>query len=187
MRRFADTIRFKWFQWVIEYDLARQLGVFKRVGDLVRGGTGGAAESVKRRWQAGRAWIAEHRVATSATLASLLLGIIGYVAWRRRRRQVAPAGSPARRQRDPVALLYIRALRALRRRGWPRPAATTPREHARALEEAGAPGAAAMGELTEIYYRVEYGSTRSDPETRARAAALAGQIQSALRAARRHL
>jgi hypothetical protein len=105
--------------------------------------------------------------------------------WRRRRKRRAGGTSPrARRQRDPIAAVYLTALRSLGRRGWPRPPAATPREHARELARAGAPGAEPLGELTELYYRAEYGALSSDA-AHGQARHLARAIDEALRAARR--
>ena len=41
--RFVDTLRFQWNKWVIEYDLASQLSLFRSVGSALQG----AAATVK--------------------------------------------------------------------------------------------------------------------------------------------
>jgi hypothetical protein len=38
--RFVDTLRFQWNKWVIEYDLASQLALFKQVGGALQDGAG---------------------------------------------------------------------------------------------------------------------------------------------------
>ncbi|HWM87014.1 MAG TPA: DUF3488 and transglutaminase-like domain-containing protein [Kofleriaceae bacterium] len=183
LRRLGDTIRFKWFKWVIEYDLERQLGVFKRIGNYFRGSASAALGSS---WRDLREWSARNRIASAAILAGGLAVALALMVWRRRRRRKRPGAAPprARRERDPVAALYLGALRALGRRGWSRPPAATPREHARALARAGAPGAGPLEELTELYYAAEYGA-RSSEAARTQARELAGAIDQALRAARR--
>ena len=181
--RLADTLRFKWFKWVIEYDLERQLGVFKQLGSYFRGG---ASAALGKRWRGVRDLLGRHRTATAIVTTLVLAAVLALMTWRRRRKRQAAGVAPARvrRQRDPVAALYLAALRALGRRGWPRPPAATPREHARALTRAGAPGADELGELTELYYRAEYGAP-SGTEQQGRARQLARSIDDALRAARR--
>ena len=180
LRRFADTVRFKWFKWVIEYDLHQQLGFFRRIGDLLRGGGGSVAAPVR----GARDWAREHRGAVAGGLFGAALLIAGILLWRRRRAGGRGGGAARRRERDPVAVLYLGTLRRLGRRGWPRGGSVTPREHARALSRAGAPGAAELAELTELYYAAEYGGSM-DAAARSRAAELAGAIAAALRASRR--
>jgi transglutaminase-like putative cysteine protease len=180
LRRFADTVRFKWFKWVIEYDLERQLGFFKRIGNVFRGG---ASEALGERWRGLREWSRGHRGAVLVVLSATLALSAALFLWRRRRgRRRSPART--RRHRDPVAAVYLGALRTLSRRGWSRPPAATPREHARALARDGAPGAAALAELTELYYAAEYGG-RSGEAACAQARQLAGAIDHALRTAPR--
>jgi transglutaminase-like putative cysteine protease len=181
LHRMADTVRFKWFKWIIEYDLDAQLAFLDSLGNIFDGRGGG---SFKERWRGVRTWAAEHRVLVTASLVALAAAIAGFVLWRRRRRG-PPGAARARRERDPVAAIYLRVLRALGRRGYARAPSLTPREHARALERDRAPGAAELAELTEIYYTAEYAGGASDPAARARAAALARAIEDAVRAAPR--
>ena len=184
LRRLADTLRFKWFKWVIEYDLERQLGFLRRVGDFFRGG---ASKALGARWRGLRAWARANRMKAALASAALAAAVLALLLVRRRRRvRGQPAKrTPRRRERDPVAQTYLAALRTLRRRGFPRGESTTPREHASQLAGAGAPGAAQLGELCELYYTAEWGGVPSDLPTRARAELLSSQIQDALRIARK--
>jgi protein-glutamine gamma-glutamyltransferase len=181
LRRFADTMRFKWFKWVIEYDLERQLGFFKRIGNVFRGG---ASEALGGRWRDLRKWSRGHRGSLMIVLTAALALSTAFYLWRRRRGRHRRSPARSRRDRDPVAALYLAALRTLARRGWPRPPAATPREHARALARDGAPGASALEKLTELYYAAEYGG-RSGEAARAQARQLAGAIDHAVREAPR--
>jgi protein-glutamine gamma-glutamyltransferase len=182
LRRLTDTMRFKWFKWVIEYDLEQQLGFFKGIGNLFRGG---ASETMGSRWRDARDWSGRHRAPLGAITAAGLAIAAAALMWRRRRRGAGRSPSRARRDRDPVTALYLAALRGLARRGWPRPPSVTPREHAHALARSGAPGASALEELTELYYEAEYGAPSSEP-ARQQARELASAIDHALRAAPRH-
>ncbi|HEY4245133.1 MAG TPA: DUF3488 and transglutaminase-like domain-containing protein [Kofleriaceae bacterium] len=166
--RYLDTLRFQWNKWVIEYDLASQLELLKSVGHALQV----AASAVKR------------ALLHAYVLAPIALVFVAWL-WRRRRRGPARAhdtGRAAKRSRPTVAQLYDDVSRAYARAGFPRAAGVTPREHAVALAALAAPGAAALGELTELYYGALWG-TRTVAE--ARAAALAASIRDALRTARK--
>jgi protein-glutamine gamma-glutamyltransferase len=178
--RLTDTLRFKWFKWVIEYDLERQLGFFRRIGDFFKGG---ASKALGARWRGLREWARAHRVAAGLTGGAFAAVVIAIVLVRRRRRGHGEGSdrAPRRRDRDPVSQTYLAALRTLGRRGFPRGTSATPREHARSLVGAGAPGAAALTELCELYYAAEWSGVPSDEPARQRAQLLSSQIQDALR------
>jgi transglutaminase-like putative cysteine protease len=184
LRRLTDTLRFKWFKWVIEYDLDRQLGFFRRIGDMFRGG---ARKAFGARWRGLRDWAKSNRLAAGLAAGGLAAALLAVVLIRRRRRARGGDGErPARRrERDPVAQTYLATARVLGRRGFPRGRSATPREHARSLAGSGAPGAAALAELTELYYAAEWSGRPSDPSARERARALSAEIQEALKRARK--
>jgi len=175
LRRFLDTLRFQWFQWVIEYDLHRQLSLFRGMGDSVKGG----GVSVKEVFNDLRAWLGRHRY----LLGGLMLGGVVIMTimtrWRRR-----TGRSQSRRSRDPMSVIYEQAVLGLARRGHGRDPAATPREHARDLAGRAVPGATALNELTDLYYARVYGG-EDEPETLARARVLAADIDKALREAPR--
>lgn len=177
LRRLADVLRFQWFKWVIDYDLARQLKALRNIGKFFRGGAGRVFGD---RWQGLSGWIRDHKAAAAGGLAALAAGIIGLVLWRRRRAGGSGASGTRRRDRDPIALAYQRAHRLLARRGFGKSEFETPREHARALRESGAPGAQTLADITELYYAAEYGG-RSDSQSRERAHELVGQLEDQLR------
>jgi hypothetical protein len=114
---------------------------------------------------------------------ALAAAVIAIVLVRRRRRGRGDGSgrAPRRRDRDPVSQTYLAALRTLGRRGFPRGTSATPREHARSLVGSGAPGAAALTELCELYYAAEWSGVPSDDKARDRAQLLSSQIQDALR------
>lgn len=188
LRRLADTLRFKWFKWVIDYDLDRQLGVFRRIGRLFGGESRG---SLGRTWRGLGALTRRHRAAAAALLLLAVALVTGAAAWRARRRRRGRDGRSDRGRRrradDPVRTAYLAAVAILARRGFSRPPSATPREHARRLVTAGAPGAAALAELTELYYAAEYSGPghHPGPEAGAHAAALGRSIAQAAAEARR--
>jgi protein-glutamine gamma-glutamyltransferase len=175
MRRFLDTVRFQWFQWVIEYDLRRQMSLFRGVGDSVKSG----GTSVKELFTDTRAWLGRH----GRLLGGLLLGgavlVTFLTRWRRRTGRQRLGGAS-----DPMSAIYRQAVLSLARRGHDRAPAVTPREHALELAAQAVPGAAALAELTDLYYARVYGG-RDEPELLDRARALAADIERALREAPR--
>jgi transglutaminase-like putative cysteine protease len=146
MRRFFDRIRFQWSKWVIEYDLQRQLGLFKGIGQSLK--------AAGRHVRAAAIWLG--RLAKERWYLLVPLGVLLVVLIRRRRLRIAAltgAGDGARRRR-PVAEIWTGVIARLGRRGLFRDPALTPRELARRWT---APGSAELAELTELYYAVEYG------------------------------
>jgi len=182
IRRWFDTLRFKWFKWVIEYDLARQLSLFKSLGNTFRRGT----SSLKLSLGSLRSW-AKRNKWTLLGCGGFVVLLIGFLWWRRRRRRQGrgtSSGGGRRGPRNPVAALYNVLLAKLARYGIRRAPSLTPREHATALRKASAPGATEFAELTELYYDAEYGE-RIDRDRIDRAEALRGQILQLVRAAKR--
>ncbi len=175
--RFVDTLRFQWNKWVIEYDLASQLALFKQVG----GALGDGAASVKR---AAR-WIKDLAVRGWPVLVVIAAGACVWLVRRRRWRRGAMTDGRGRpRVRSPIAEVYDEVARSLARAGVPREAAVTPRELAARLAERGHSVAPEVGELTELYYAAEWGQRR-DPAAEQRAVALGLAIRATLDAARR--
>ena len=178
LNRFLDTLRFQWNKWVIEYDLASQLSLFKQVGGAFQV----AAGAVKR----AALWVKDAVVAhwPGVAVTAALIALWRLRRHRRRDAALAPRHRRRPRARSPVAEVYDSVARALARSGVPREAAVTPRELARRLALRGDPAAPQLSELTELYYAAEWGR-RSDPAYEERAAVLAREIRATLRAARR--
>jgi transglutaminase-like putative cysteine protease len=175
--RMLDTLRFQWSKWVIEYDLASQLELFRGLGGALKAGAGAtkAALASAAGWVVARWWLA----------VPLVGGLAILLARRRRRATDRRAGEPARRrQRTPIAAAYERAAQALARIGIARAPATTPRELAAQLTARAHPAAVPLAELVELYYESEWGG-RASAEAAARAAALANAVHAAVAAVAR--
>jgi hypothetical protein len=172
IRRFFDTLRFHWTKWVVEYDLYQQLALFRTIGRAIKAGAAG----VKAGLAAALAWTGRNWP------VPVVLGVIAFVLLARRlRRRAGRSLAVARthRARGPIAAAYAAVVHRLARRGHPRDPSATPRELARDLAARGVPGAAELGELTELYYRAEWGGDA--PATAvARAAELRRAIEAAL-------
>lgn len=136
---YLDALEVFWQDWVMSYDLERQILLADRVsrgGWNVTWSWSAAADSARRAWRAYAVpwgpWI----------LAAFLLGQIVYWlllpllprAWRawKRRREEARIRAGAAHSAD-AALLYQRLLDALKQHGVEKPAWMTPREFARTL------------------------------------------------------
>ncbi|MDB4961670.1 MAG: transglutaminase domain protein [Myxococcales bacterium] len=178
LSRMMDTLRFQWTKWVIEYDLASQLELFKTVGGAiksaaltVKAAVVSAKDAVLAYWPIG---------------AGLGVGLIGFLVLRRRRSGPGMETGRARRTRvrSTVAEVFDQVAAALAKAGVARDAALTPRELATRMAQRGDPGAPQVGELVELYYVAEWGGRR-DPAAEVRAQILAAEIRQALDAARR--
>jgi hypothetical protein len=173
LRRLVDTLRFQWFKWVIEYDLGKQLGVFKGIGNSLRA----AGRWLKARWRDLRALVVDNLVIALGLAAA----IAALIAWRlvRRRRRRSPEERARPRHRGPIATAYSRVLHRMEKRGVPRAPSMTPRELARDVAARRLPWANAFGELTELYYAAQWGGAEGG-DLEARARALAAEIEAAL-------
>lgn len=177
--RFIDTLRFQWTKWVIDYDLASQLSLFKSIGRAIKDAALAAKAAVLH---------VKDEAIDHWPLTVLVVGAPGFLLLRRRRRrpgdpkQAGPRS--ARRTRSTVAEVYDQAAKALAKRGVVRDAQTTPRELATRMTQRSDPGAAQMGELTELYYAAEWGGRR-DPAAEERAMVLLRELRVTLEAAKR--
>lgn len=158
LRRWFDTLRLKWFKWVIEYDLSRQLSVFRGLREWLS--LKALRATLAQLWRTPRQWLAAHKW-DLAIFVGVVGGVVALIIWRRRRRK-RPTGGPAPRRRQSTVgaaaiALYTRTLDRLARRGHVKAPQATPREFARALRNLGVPGALAFGELTEVYLGARFG------------------------------
>jgi transglutaminase-like putative cysteine protease len=181
LSRLMDTLRLKWFQWVIEYDLHRQLSIFRGL----RSAFGGGSKALKEGLASARAWARRHETPLVVAILALAAGIAAMV-WRRRRRRAATrtTTTPPPAPRSPLARLYLAVHRRMGKRAFRRGPATTPREYAAALARERVPGAAAFAEMTELYYGAVYGGDRDDERLR-RAQTLHASIDHAWKSRRR--
>jgi transglutaminase-like putative cysteine protease len=180
LRRIADTLRFKWFKWVIEYDLGRQLGLFRSIGRSIKK----AVKSVFSFGDGGaRAWLKRNKKILAGLIGSVI-GAIVLIGWWRRRRDPVRETAVARRRRkraiDPVMRAYLSARGRYQKLGHKRARSTTPREHARALAKKDVPGAPAFVVLTELYYRAVWSGAELEGDTGDRARELLAAIESAV-------
>jgi hypothetical protein len=176
LRRLMDTLRFKWFKWVIEYDLYRQVSLFRSL----RKSLGGGARSVKGAFSGVNRWLSDHKKLLGGLVAAMFIAILALQFLRRKRALT----TRQRRERQPLSALYNQVLDRLAKRGHRRALSVTPREHAAAMAGQSMPGATQFSELTELYYRAEYGA-QVTPAMLQRAQALSATIDRAFTEAKR--
>jgi hypothetical protein len=172
--RILDTLRFQWTKWVIEYDLASQLALFKDIGHALKSGATWLRDEgleLLHRW----------KILVALGGAIMLLAIS-----RRRRRDRGPSAVARERARtrSKIAIAFDQAAKLLAKAGQRRDAGTTPRELASRLASRGHPAASQVRELVDLYYAAEWGR-RSDPAAEARAQTLVIDIRTTLRDAER--
>lgn len=138
---YTDAVDVFWQDWVLNYNLERQLQLASRVGESGRHirltWTGGPEWWSGRNWAALRAFMDRYGFLWLALLALALLskfvGPGGWQWWTARQRLLKVQrgeGHPS-----DATLLYQRMLKSLRRRGIEKPAWLTPNEFARVLQE----------------------------------------------------
>jgi protein-glutamine gamma-glutamyltransferase len=164
-RFWVNALEHRWYRWVLDYDLDRQLAIFREAGSAFsprgpRTAAPGASVS-------GRGLLPVAAVVAAAWLALHLA---------RRRRGPRP-GAETR--------AYLALRRAYRRAGWGAGASHGPVAFAESLRERGAPGAEPAGRAVDLYARSRFGASPADDETRRALDAAAAEARAALRAARR--
>ena len=159
------AVEHRWYKWVVDYNLEKQLGVFDRVGDLfrrndprgdsARGGRPGGAPRI---------------------IALLIaLGVVGGLAVSLRRRHAAPRTAETR------AYLALRRVYDRAQTG----GSAGPLQFAERLDTENAPGAAPAGELVRLYVRARFGGEDIGEVGRERMRMALQEVRAALRDARR--
>jgi transglutaminase-like putative cysteine protease len=175
----ADAAETFWNEWVLQYDLDRQLTLAARVEQSRRSLSQGWFRRLDRLWdRAEAAWLKRHLAPAAAVLglsSALWLLVPGAAARLRRRWRVRRL---LRGQVDAsdATLLYSRALALLKRHGLDKPPAQTPAEFARSIRwpEIGS----LVGELTGAYNRLRFGGL---PEAGAELLARLERLEDCLR------
>ncbi len=159
---YLDAANTFWQEWVLNYNLDRQLILATRVEDSGR--TFGVEwvyrlRTGARRWRAAAlAWGSRYGLAALAgVLLALALWLAGprLWAWWRTLSRVRQVQRGAASSQD-ATLIYLRLLRLLRRRGFEKPAWVTPAEFARLLPAS--PAAALVASFTTAYNGLRFGS-----------------------------
>lgn len=173
--RTADSLQWRWNRYVIYYSFRDQVGLVQGAQDQGRKLQVWMAERAASLVESFRGWAlsgGSHPFLGWAALTAAALVLL----WFGRRWRPAlgrfwngpwTAGRwAARRPRRREAVFYLRMLDLLRLRGFEKPAGKTPREFAEGLPVdlgksgpgSSPPSRGAVTELTELYYRVRFGT-----------------------------
>jgi transglutaminase-like putative cysteine protease len=164
MLAYTDALRLRWYKYVIEYDLARQLRFFERVRTGLTGvfGSGPDAGSTADggRDAARGAGLPEGALWGAVALGLAVLGVV--VLRRRRRGERAGPGLPSSPRGESVAEIYRRLVAAYTALGHARPASSTAREFVALLERRAAPGLDTAREVVALYEAARFGDVAPD-------------------------
>lgn len=161
----ADAAETFWNEWVLQYDLDRQMTLAARVDERRRALSLNGWTEVARLWGRGAAWV-ESRLAflggLAAVIAALFLTGPHAARWLLARRRARRIGR-GQVSTDDARILYHRLLEYLRRRGIEKPACLTPAEFARSLPDESLKRLVA--EFTGAYNALRFGGqSRAAPQ-----------------------
>jgi transglutaminase-like putative cysteine protease len=158
---YADAAGVFWQDWVVNYNLDRQLQLATKMGQSSRhagmSGLDGLGLAMLRSWSAFSDFAKRYGLwLSSVAVLGLLAGLFGKDGWRwwsARRRVLKVQRGEA--EASDATLLYQRMLKVLKRRGVEKPVWLTPCEFARVIEE---PEVAVLVEdLTSAYNQLRFG------------------------------
>jgi transglutaminase-like putative cysteine protease len=155
----------RWYKWVLDYNLEKQIGLFSRVGDLFS--RNDARGSTSRDGSRGGA--------PRGVAVVIALGVLGMMLWSARRWRRAPATEETR--------AYLALRRAFARAGFGGDGG--PLDFAERLSRDRAPGAHPAGELVRLYVRARFGAQDVGDTGRTRMRQALDDARAELRAARR--
>jgi len=158
----SDAARLRWYKYVIEYDLDRQIGVFQSVADTLRGLFGGRDERRPEATSGASTSSQRSGCAEAGTAAGgVAVVVIGVLALRRRRARART--SAASRPGDEVAAVYSACVALYAAAGYPRGASMTADEFVHALAAQGAPGLDLARAVVAHYSAERFGGADENP------------------------
>jgi hypothetical protein len=140
-----DGVEYRWYKWVLDYNVDRQLSVFRGIGSVFSRSDDAVPD-------AGRMRRPQLRVGEPWLLAPLGLALLWLLSTRRRRG--ARLGHPSR--------AYLSLRKAYARAGWAPDEGGGPLEFAQALEREQAPGADDAARAVDLYLRARFGGQADD-------------------------
>ncbi len=160
-----DGLEHRWYKWVLDYNLEKQIGLFSRVGDLFsRSDARGSA-----------AGVGGTRGAPRGLAVVIALGVLAALLWSARHWRRAPATEETR--------AYLALRRAYGRAGLG--GAGGPLDFAERLARERSPGARPAGELVRLYVQARFGARDVGDLGRARMGQALDDARAELRAAKR--
>jgi transglutaminase-like putative cysteine protease len=159
-----DGLEYRWYKWVVDYNLEKQLNLFSRVGDLFSRADRRGADAGRGAGGAGR-----------GVAVAIALGVLGALLWSARRWRRAPLTEETR--------TYLALRRAFARAGLGGEGG--PLDFAERLARDRAPGAAPAAELVGLYTTARFGNIDIGDVGRSRMRRLLDDARAELRAAKR--
>lgn len=145
-RMWMDGLEYRWYKWVMDYNLDRQLDVFSGVGAMFsRGGSSGGDPVATRREPI--------RVAAPWLVGIAAAGLVLLLVRRRRRGTRIPHASR----------VYLGLRRAYVRAGWAGEDGEGPVAFAETLARERAPGADDAARAVDLYLRARFGQQEDAP------------------------
>ncbi|MDB4950829.1 MAG: hypothetical protein JWM27_3478 [Gemmatimonadetes bacterium] len=165
-RFWFDGVEHRWYKWVLDYNLDKQVALFRDAGDFFsrNRGTGAVAGARQRPGGGALAW-------------ALGAGLVVFLLWLRGGRRGERVTEEGR--------IYLDLRRAYERAGWPRPPGETPLDFAAALRAKGAPAAQTAAHVVDLYLRARFGGRDIGGEGRRRMRAGLDAVRESLRRAGR--
>jgi hypothetical protein len=161
---YADAAEVFWQDWVLNYNLDRQLQLASRVGESSRhvglNWFDGIFPALTRSYQGTSAFMLRYGgVLFGLAMVGILLQLFGRDGWRwwKSRQRVLKVQRGEAEASD-ATMLYQRMLQLLRKRGIEKPAWVTPFEFARVLQEPSI--AVLVVDLTAAYNELRFGGNR---------------------------
>ncbi|MGD0298798.1 MAG: DUF3488 and transglutaminase-like domain-containing protein [Bryobacteraceae bacterium] len=158
---YADAAEVFWQDWVLNYNLDRQLQLASRVGESSRhvglNWFDGVGPALSRGYRQTSSFVLRYgAVLFGMAIAAIMLQLFGRDWWRwwKSRQQVLKVQRGEAEASD-ATLLYHRMLKVLRKRGIEKPAWVTPSEFARVLQEPVI--SKLVVELTAAYNELRFG------------------------------
>jgi len=144
-RLWFDGVEYRWYKWVVDYNMDRQLSVFRGIGSIF--------SRDEQPSTGGRRGRPEVRIAAPWLLAPLGLALLWLVSTRRR---------PGARRLARESRAYLSLRKAYARAGWTSADPGGPLEFAQTLERAQAPGADEAARAVDLYLRARFSGQPSD-------------------------
>ena len=145
VRESMDALRWRWLYYVVEYDLNKQIQLFRK-----------ATRGFSRSGSPTDLFVTLRPVLLGA--GAVVLAVLLVLLWRRLRLRLGRAGGGGRGVTLAlVSELYARMLELVSRAGYQKPAGTTPMEFARELSRGDFAGSEMVQRFTGIYYDVRFG------------------------------
>ncbi len=167
MALYLDAAEMWWQRWVMDYDLDHQLYLASRFEQSTRNWKGISTEGWRKRLKNFSVSIEQAKMGLISTgiliviaigLWSLLPSIIEAIRRRLHLHRIRQGGAGA----SDAALLYLRMLAILRKRGFEKPSWLTPTEFARVIPESRT--ASLVQEFTGLYQQLRYGGSSTPGE-----------------------